>query len=96
MTLLSACLVLGVPFLTLLTLSAISRACRIPLSVGLIRGLRGCALPIACLLFLAYGVLVPLTQRQEKLLDEGLQGTLQHEGSYLVGLIGERWPGEAR
>jgi hypothetical protein len=93
---LSACLVLGVPFLTLLTLSVISRACRVPLSVGLIRGLRGCALPIACLLFLAYGVLVPLTQRQERVLDEGLTGTLHHEGSYLVGLIGETWPGEAR
>ncbi len=82
-----------VPLLTLLTLGAISLVCRVPLTVGLVRGLRGCAVPIACILLLAYGLLVPFTLRQENIMGEGLKRTLQHEGRFIAELNGKEWPG---
>jgi hypothetical protein len=83
----------AVPLLTLLTLGALSLVWRVPLSVGLARGFRGCAVPIACTLLLAYGMLVPLTLRQESVIGEGLKRTVQYEGRYIAELEGKEWPG---
>src|SRR5262249_44799228 len=83
----------AVPLLTLLTFCILSLAWRVPMSVGVIRGLRGSAVPVACALLLAYSVLIPLTLRQESLVEAGLQHTLQYEGQYAAELSGKKWPG---
>ncbi|MCW3100485.1 MAG: hypothetical protein JWL77_6103 [Chthonomonadaceae bacterium] len=82
-----------VPFLTPLTLALLSRMWGVPLSVGVTRGLRGCAVPIACLLLLAYSLLVPFTLRQESALNERLERTVQHEGRFMAEMTGKQWPG---
>lgn len=85
----------AIPLLTLLTLGLLSRIWGVPLSVGVARGLRGCAVPIACLLLLVYGLLVPLTLRQESALDARMQRTVQHEGRLMAEMIDRQWPGAA-
>jgi hypothetical protein len=62
-------------------------------SVALVRGFRGCAVPIACALLLAYAATVPITLRLESATDAGIAQTLRHEGRYQAGLAGLEWPG---
>jgi hypothetical protein len=83
-----------IPLLSLLTFAVLSRLWRVPLSVGVVRGLRGCGVPIACVLLLAYGILVPFILRQESALDYGLRRTVQHEGRFEAELGGKTWPGD--
>jgi hypothetical protein len=83
----------AVPLLTLLIIGGISIACRVPLSVGVARGLRGCAPVIGCALLLAYSGLIIGMARQEKIVMTGMERTLQHEGRYLMELNGKEWPG---
>jgi hypothetical protein len=89
-----ACAIMAVPILTLLILGIVSLCCRVPLSVGLTRGLRGCAVPIACVLLLGYAGLTIVTLRQEQVVDIGLQHIREHEGRYNAELQGKKWPGE--
>jgi hypothetical protein len=86
-------LVTLIPLLTPLTLALLSRIWGVPLTVGVARGLRGCAVPIACLLLLAYSLLVPFTLRQESALNERLERTVQHEGRFMAEMTGKQWPG---
>ena len=71
----------------------ISKVNRVPLSVALARGFRGCAVPIACALLLAYAALLPITLRLESAADEGIRHSLHHEGRYLARIGGTEWPG---
>ena len=80
------------PLALVLLLGVASRIARVPFFVGLVRGLRGLALPVACGLILVYGLLVLGTVRQEARVSEGLRQTLAHEGRYLARLTGESWP----
>lgn len=73
-----------------------SRVLRVPVSVGLVRGFRGAAVPTACVLLLLNGGLVLAAARQEALIEHGVQETLKHEGRYLAGLVGQDWPGPVR
>jgi len=81
-----------VPLALVLLLGVASRIARVPFLAGLVRGLRGLALPVACGLVLVYGLLVLGTVRQEARVSEGLRQTLAHEGRYLARLTGESWP----
>jgi len=81
-----------VPFALVLLLGVASRITRVPFFAGLVRGLRGLALPVACGLVLLYGALVLGTVRQEARVSDGLRQTLAHEGRYLARLTGETWP----
>ena len=92
---LSVGLAATIPLVTLLTLGLLSRIWGVPLSVGVVRGLRGCAVPIACLLLLAYSLLVPMTLRQESVLEARMQRTVQHEGRFMAEMIGRHWPDAA-
>jgi hypothetical protein len=83
----------AVPLLTILTLGIMSLVCRVPLTVGLVRGLRGCTVAITCVLLLAYCLVVPFTLRQESIMNEGLKRTLRHEGRFMAELSGKEWPG---
>ncbi len=93
MKILSMAGALAVPLMTALVLGIASRIVRVPLSVGLVRGFHGLAVPIACVLLLAYGGLVLGTLRQEIYVNNGLERGLQHEGRYLAELAGKEWPG---
>jgi hypothetical protein len=88
--------VAAAPLLMLLTIGVVSRICHVPLSVGLVRGVRGCAVPVASVMLLTYAGLVTATLRQERIVIEGLHQTLHHEGRFLAASIGETWPGGAR
>ncbi len=95
-----AALVVGfaaaLPLLTLFTLGLLSLAWRVPLSVGITRGLRGCALPLACALVMVYGLLVPMTLSQENALNAGMKRCVPHEGRFMAEMVGKRWPGPTR
>jgi hypothetical protein len=82
----------AVPLALVLLLGVASRIARVPFFAGLVRGLRGLALPVACGLILVYGLLVLGTVRQEARVSDGLRQTLAHEGRYLARLTGESWP----
>lgn len=82
----------AIPLLTLISFGLLSLAWRVPLSVGVIRGLRGCAISISCLLLLAYGILVPMLYMQETAMDESMKRTVQHEGRFIAELAGKQWP----
>jgi len=85
----------AIPLLTVFVLGALSRVWGVPLTVGIVRGLRGCAVPIACLLLLAYSLLVPITLHQESALEDRVQRTVQHEGRFMAEITGKRWPDSA-
>ncbi|HZT42911.1 MAG TPA: hypothetical protein VFA07_12155 [Chthonomonadaceae bacterium] len=87
-------LALAIPLLTVSIFGLLSRIYRVPLSVGLVRGLRGIAVPVACILFLAYSGLVVGTLRQEAMLQKALDRQVQHEGRYLAEIAGRTWPPE--
>jgi hypothetical protein len=80
------------PCLTLLTLGTLSLLWRVPLSVGVTRGMRGLAVPMACVLLLGFAVLAPFVIREESAIEEALRRTVQHEGRYLSELAGKTWP----
>lgn len=82
-----------VPIVAALTFWFAGKVNRVPLSVALVRGFRGCAVPIACALLLAYAALLPITLRLESTTDEGVRNSLRHEGRYFASLSGAEWPG---
>ncbi len=86
-------IIAALPLLTLVTFGILSLIWRVPLSVGLARGCRGSAVPVACILLLLYGVLVPILVRQEGRTEVGMQRTVQHEGRLMAELSGKPWPG---
>lgn len=85
--------VLAVPGLLALVLGTASLVLRVPLTVGLARGFRGAALPVACCLVILYGGVALATARQEARVSDGLRRVMQHEGRYVAELAGEEWPG---
>src|SRR5579862_3123253 len=79
--------------LLVLGISAIvSRACRVPLNVGIARAFRGLAAPLAATLFLAYAGMMLCTVRAESVLQVGLDRTVKNEGQYIAELSGKLWP----
>ena len=81
--------VLGLALLGIVTMS---RACHVPLSVGLARGLRGLMVPVCAILFLIYGVLLLFTIRAERSVQYGLDRALENEGQVIADLSGKQWP----
>jgi len=84
----------AIPLMAAAAFWFISRIHGVPLSVALVRGFRGCAVPIACTLLLVYAALLPITLATERFVDSGVRQSLQHEGRYLAGLSHKTWPGE--
>jgi len=82
-----------VPLLVGTAFIIISRVNRVPVSVALVRGFRGCAVPIAGALILAYAVSMPMTVRQEADIDQRVGESMRHEGKYIAASAGREWPG---
>lgn len=78
--------------LIFMVLAAISRLCRVPVSVGLARGLRGLMVPVCAGLFLIYGVMLLFTIRAERSMQYDLDRTLENEGQVIADLSGKQWP----
>jgi hypothetical protein len=81
----------AVPFLLTLLIAGISLYHHVPLAAGLCRGFRGVAAPTACLLLLGYCGTAIATVRMERVVNAGLDQTLNHEGRYLASLAGREW-----
>ena len=88
-------LALALPLLLMLIIGILSMTMKVPLATGLGRGLRGLALPLACLLFIAYGLLVVGTARSETNLNTVLESNAAHEGQTIASMLGQKWPGAA-
>ena len=84
------------PLLLLLVSGVIALAQRIPVSVGLVRGLHAAVLPLACLLLLLWGGLLLGTVRQEGVVNAQVRHTVHDEGPYLAAQAGQTWPGPVR
>ena len=83
----------GVSLLLGLGLIIGSRWCRVPVSVGVVRGLRRLALPVASLLVFVYAGVVVQTLREEARAEAALQTCLRDgEAAYLAGLLHEAPP----
>jgi hypothetical protein len=91
--LLMVAIALTVPLLVVFVLCIISRLHRVPISAGVGRGLRGIAVPIACILMLIYGGTVLATAREEARENARLQRLVQHEGRFYFEATGNVWPG---
>jgi len=81
-----------VSLLILIVASIISRACRVPISVGLARAFRGLMAPIAALLFLAYGGMMLTTYRAEAAVQYSLDRAIDNAVQYVAELSGKQLP----
>jgi hypothetical protein len=73
--------------------AVVSKFCRVPISVGVARALRGLAVPVASVLVVIYGLLLLPTLRSEAALQYSMDRTIQNEGKYLAEVAGKTWPG---
>jgi hypothetical protein len=89
---LSAFVVLTIPILTVITLAIRSRIKRVPVSVGVVRGMRYCALPAAGVLLLVYTGILIGTVNAEQAVDETDRATVTGEGAYYANVLHQEWP----
>jgi hypothetical protein len=80
------------PGMLMLVLAVRSWRRRVPVSVGLVRGMRSAAVPVAGVLLLLYAAALGGTLVQERNVRAALEQTMKHEGKYLSGLVGQEWP----
>jgi hypothetical protein len=87
-------LIVAFPVASALVFGATSLLCRVPLTVGLVRGFRGLGMPVACMLLVAYAVTTPFTALEEARLSARLNKYNRNEIAFLAKRVGVRWPGE--
>ena len=87
------CLALALPIGMSILILGISISSKVPFTTGLGRGLRGLALPVACVLCLLYGALLMGTVRHEKQMNAAVEGITTNEGAYTASQSGQTWPG---
>jgi hypothetical protein len=77
-----------------IVLTAVSLRCRVPLTVGLARGFRGLALPVACMTAFVYVALVGCEARVETATNRSLERERAHAGRYYAEQMHTVWPGK--
>ncbi len=82
-----------VPGLTVLGLMLASCLLRVPIAGGILRGMRGFAVPLACGLAFTYCCLIIVASVYNNRINARLDGTAHHEGRYLADMVGKSWPG---
>lgn len=82
-----------VPALLLLAATVVSLFCRVPMSKGWARAMRGLAIPSVCVILLAYAGLLVQTARTEALCSHAIERITENEGRFLAELSGKEWPG---
>jgi hypothetical protein len=85
--------ILVIPVLTIIGLAIFSKVCKVPASIGIVRGMRGLALPIASVLILVYGATVIQTARKDARLSYANERWVHHEGQFYAEMAGKEWPG---
>ncbi len=81
-----------IPFSVAMVACLMSAFSRVPVSLGLLRGLRGLCLPAAAVLVLLWVPVLTMTVSKENALRADYQGYLQHEGKHLAGLAKMPFP----
>lgn len=66
---------------------------KMPVSVALANGYRAWAVPLACLLVIAYGPLILVTAGEERALNTMSDKRLHCEGQWFAQMAGMPWPG---
>ena len=89
-------LALAFPILMVVVIGIVSLTSKVPFCTGLGRGLRGLVLPVACVLFLLYSLLLVGTARHEATMSASLDSMVAHEGTLLASETGQEWPGPTR
>jgi hypothetical protein len=69
---------------------------RAPVVAGVVRGIRGCTVPLCSILMIGYVILAPITAAYESKLDSGLTEAFKHEGRATARQVGAEWPGIVR
>jgi hypothetical protein len=85
--------ILGIPMIAIIGLAIFSKVCRVPASIGIVRGMRGLAIPIASVLILIYGATVIQTARKDGHLNYANERWVHHEGEFYAEMSGKEWPG---
>ncbi len=88
-----AAVMLAVPALLTLVLSMIALVKHAPLLRTLTASFQKLAVPVACLLMIAYGGVLIGTVRQERRVAEFNRQIVSDEGRYLAAQAGKPWPG---
>jgi hypothetical protein len=88
----AAGMALGFPMVVVIGLSLWSLKKRLPASVGIVRGLRKLAVPVACLLLIVYAVLAPIAAHHDQRSGAVLEDFSRHEGRSLARLTNATWP----
>lgn len=83
----------AVPLMAALALALCSVILRVPAAVGVVRGLRGASVPLACILVMVYAGCLVTTARHEQRLNSLIEGTIEHEGRLMADLLDAEWPG---
>ena len=83
----------GVPLITIIGLAIFSKVCKVPVAIGIVRGMRGLALPIASAMILIYGATTVQTARKDAKLSYNNARWVQHEGKWYAERGGKEWPG---
>lgn len=82
----------AIPALLAAVLAICSLILRVPLAAGVVRGFRGAALPVACLLVLVYAGCVLVTAGHDQAVREETLPLRTPEGRVLAARIGLPWP----
>jgi len=83
----------AIPLFTAGLLAICSLILRVPLVAGLVRGFRGAALPLACLLVLVYAGCLLVTAGHDQAVQEQTPSLRVQEGPVLAARAGLEWPG---
>ncbi len=75
-----------------LTLFALSKRAGAPPVLGMLNGLRGLAVPLACMSLLAYGAVTVVTARRDAALRADLAQIVENEAQFLAERTGKPWP----
>lgn len=81
-----------VPLVTALALALAALVRRVPISVGVVRGMARIAIPAAALLGILYAGSAVTTARADARLSDVLVRQTEHEGRFYADTIGKPWP----
>jgi hypothetical protein len=86
------CVVVALPVLLICVLGIVSRRCRVPILLGVARGLAGIAGTIAACLLICFGILAVFTSRLEAYNRVTIERAIDNEPALYASLAGKHWP----
>jgi len=83
---------LTAPLLLAIALAGAALARRVPVSVGVVRGMARATVPAAAVLAILYAGSVVVTARTDARMSTILERQIEHEGRYYAEVLGRTWP----